>query len=210
MRSLYFVAFLMWKEMRARSLIILRAQKSPTFVRRKSDENPTNFLLKVRLCLCYTVYADGLHPHFGCCKKRIQDLDKLIERIYEDQVLGNISAERYARMSVNYENEQRTLINKVAEDEKKLACIEQTSLDLKTLLKVLRSSTSFEELTPTLVNSLIRRIEVHNNDKSSGHCYVKVDIYFTAIGLIDIPTEDEIKSLMAKIKANPQEYRLTA
>ena len=88
--------------------------------------------------------------------------------------------------------------------------IEQTSLDLKTLLKVLRSSTSFEELTPTLVNSLIRRIEVHNNDKSSGHCYVKVDIYFTAIGLIDIPTEDEIKSLMAKIKANPQEYRLTA
>lgn len=107
-------------------------------------------------------------------------------------------------------NEQRTLINKVAEDEKKLACIEQTSLDLKTLLKVLRSSTFFEELTPTLVNSMIRRIEVHNNDKSSGHCYVKVDIYFTAIGLIDIPTEDEIKSLMAKIKANPQEYRLTA
>lgn len=88
--------------------------------------------------------------------------------------------------------------------------IEQTSLDLKTLLKVLRSSTSFDELTPTLVNSLIRRIEVHNNDKSSGHCYVKVDIYFTAIGLIDIPTEDEIKSLMAKIKANPQEYRLTS
>ena len=50
-------------------------------------------------------------------KRRIQDLDKLIERIYEDQVLGNISAERYARMSVNYENGQRTLINKVAEDE---------------------------------------------------------------------------------------------
>ena len=69
-------------------------------------------------------------------KRRIQDLDKLIERIYEDQVLGNISAERYARMSVNYENEQRTFINKVA--------------------------------------------------------------------------EDEIESLMAKIKANPQEYRLTA
>ena len=46
--------------------------------------------------------------------------------------------------------------------------------------------------------------------KSSGHCSVKVDIYFTAIGLIDIPTEDEIKSLMEKIQSNPQEYRLTA
>ena len=52
--------------------------------------------------------------------------------------------------------------------------------------------------------------QIHYNDKSSGRCYVKVDIYFTAIGLIDIPAEDEIKSLMAKIKANPQEYRLTA
>lgn len=58
----YFVAFLMWKEMRARSLNFLPAQISPTFVRRKSDENPTDFLLKVRLCLCYTVYADGLQP----------------------------------------------------------------------------------------------------------------------------------------------------
>ena len=143
-------------------------------------------------------------------KRRIQDLDKLIERIYEDQVLGNISAERYARMSVNYENEQRELVKRVDEDEKRLVSIEQTSLDLKILLKVLRSSTAFEELTPTLVNSLIRRIEVHNNDKSSGHCSVKVDIYFTAIGLIDIPTKDEIKSLMEKIQSNPQEYRLTA
>lgn len=143
-------------------------------------------------------------------KRRIQDLDKLIERIYEDQVLGNISAERYARMSINYENEQRELVKRVDEDEKRLVSIEQTSLDLKILLKVLRNSTAFEELTPTLVNSLIRRIEVHNNDKSSGHCSVKVDIYFTAIGLIDIPTEDEIKSLMEKIQANPQEYRLTA
>lgn len=143
-------------------------------------------------------------------KRRIQDLDKLIERIYEDQVLGNISAERYARMSINYENEQRELVKRVDEDEKRLVSIEQTSLDLKILLKVLRSSTAFEELTPTLVNSLIRRIEVHNNDKSSGHCSVKVDIYFTAIGLIDIPTEDEIKILMEKIQSNPQEYRLTA
>lgn len=49
--------------------------------------------------------------------------------------------------------------------------------------------TEINELTPTLVNSLIERIEVHNNDKSSGHCYVKVDIYFTAVGMIDIPDE---------------------
>ena len=69
MRSPYFVAFLMWKEMRARSLNFLPAPKSPTFVLRKSDENPTDFLLKVRLCLCYTVYADGLQPFLGRGRK---------------------------------------------------------------------------------------------------------------------------------------------
>ena len=136
---------------------------------------------------------------------------KEADRICEKYGISTIKEpERYARMSVNYENEQRELVKRVDEDEKRLVSIEQTSLDLKILLKVLRNSTAFEELTPTLVNSLIRRIEVHNNDKSSGHCSVKVDIYFTAIGLIDIPTEDEIKSLMEKIQSNPQEYRLTA
>ena len=63
---------------------------------------------------------------------------------------------------------------------------------MKTLLKVLRSSTSFKELTSTLVNALIRRIGVRNNDKSSGHCYVKADINFTDIGLIDIHTNNKI------------------
>lgn len=60
----------------------------------------------------------------------------------------------------------------------------------------------------TLLN--IERIEVHNNDKSSGHCYVKVDIYFTAVGMIDIPTEQEILAMMEEIRANPQEFRFVA
>lgn len=64
--------------------------------------------------------------------------------------------------------------------------------------------TDIKELTPTIVNSLIERIEVHNNDKSSGHCYVKVDIYFTAMGMFKVPTEDEIVAIMEEIRKNPQ------
>lgn len=74
-------------------------------------------------------------------------------------------------------------------------------------LKTLRDMTEINELTPTLVNSLIERIEVHNNDKSSGHCYVKVDIYFAAVGMIDIPTENEILATMEEIRENPQNFR---
>ena len=61
-----------------------------------------------------------------------------------------------------------------------------------------------------LVNTLIERIEVHNNDKSSGHCYVKVDVYFTAVGMIDIPTEQEILAMMEEMQKNPQQFRFIA
>ena len=70
--------------------------------------------------------------------------------------------------------------------------------------------TDITELTPIIVNKLIERIEVHNNDKSSGHCYVKVDIYFTGVGMISIPSEEELLAMMEDIRKNPEEYRLAA
>ena len=64
------------------------------------------------------------------------------------------------------------------------------------------------ELTPTIVNSLIQRIEVHDNVKYEGHCHVKVDIYFTAVGMIDIPDKKEILDIINKIQENPQMYKV--
>ena len=45
-------------------------------------------------------------------------------------------------------------------------------------------------------------------DKSSGHCYVKVDIYFTAVGMIEIPDEKEISEIISKIQESPQMYKV--
>lgn len=73
------------------------------------------------------------------------------------------------------------------------------------MLRTLREFRGVKELRPTLVNSLVQRIEVHNNNKSSGHCYIKVDIYFTAVGMIDIPTEKEIRAMMKVIQENPHD-----
>lgn len=72
------------------------------------------------------------------------------------------------------------------------------------------SSPELRELTPTIVNTVIRRIEIHDSDRSSGHIRVKVDIYFTAAGMIDLPTEKDIKAMEKEISANPQKCRLTA
>ena len=142
--------------------------------------------------------------------RRISEIDKLIEAAFERNVLGKLEDDRYERMVKNYAQEQRELIAEVQESKVVLQKAEQQVVDLRLLLRTLRDLTEVKELTPTLVNSLIERIEVHNNDKSSGHCYVKVDIYFTAAGMIDIPTEEEILAMMEEIRENPQEFRYVA
>jgi hypothetical protein len=128
----------------------------------------------------------------------------------EQNASGVLSDQRFSKMLQSYEAEQKALTQEVAKGKETLANAQQQAVDLRLVLKTLREMTDIKELTPTLVNSLIQRIEVHNNDKSSGHCHVKVDIYFTAIGMIDIPTEKEITALMEEARKNPQALRFVA
>ena len=66
---------------------------------------------------------------------------------------------------------------------------------MKMLYQGLMEFTEMKQLTPTVVNKLIERIEIHNNEKKHSHNNVKVDIYFTAVGLFDIPTEQKMVGL---------------
>ena len=101
-------------------------------------------------------------------------------------------------MTANYEKEQRELLKLVADGKKKLLDAEQTKVDLRLLTKALRNYTDIRQLMPEIVNALIRRIEVHSKDKESKK--VKVDIYFTAVGLFTLPTEKEIQAAMEEIR----------
>lgn len=132
--------------------------------------------------------------------KRISEIDKLIEKVFEQNAAGILSDERFSKLLQNYECEQKRLQTEIEEWKAALDDVGQKVTDLRLLLHTLREITEIKELTPTLVNTLIERIEVHNNDKSSGHCYVKVDVYFTAVGMIDIPTEQEILAMMEEMQ----------
>ena len=133
-------------------------------------------------------------------RERIADIDRIISRLYEDNISGKVSDERYIHMSGEYETEQKSLEDELVRNEQRIAELMQLSIDLRMLLKTLRGCTEITELNRDLVNRLIQRIEVHSNDKYDGHCHVKVDIYFTGVGIIDIPTEKEMLSLMEEIR----------
>ena len=111
-------------------------------------------------------------------EKRITELDKLFTRLYEDNVSGKISDERFDSMSKGYENEQKQLKAAITElstfiDEKT-----QKSADITRFIEIVRKYTEVSELTPEIMHELVERIEVHAPDKSSGHRMQKVDIYF--------------------------------
>ena len=111
-------------------------------------------------------------------------------------------------MTANYEKEQQELLKLVADGKKNLLDAEQTKVDLRLLMKALRDYTDIRQLTPEIVNALIRRIEVHNKDKAAKK--VKGDIYFTAVGLFSIPTENEMQAAMEEIRQNPQQFKTSA
>ena len=78
--------------------------------------------------------------------------------------------------------------------------MQKQTVDMKMLYQGLMEFTEMKQLTPTVVNKLIERIEIHNNEKKHSHNNVKVDIYFTAVGPFDLPSEQKLIETMNKIQ----------
>ena len=133
-------------------------------------------------------------------KARVDEIDRVLTKLYEDNALGKITDERFERLSATYEKEQRELADCIIESETEITAAEQDNVDLKHFLKTIRACTDLKELTPEIVNTLIKRINVHNAEKVDGHKKVKIDIEFIAVGLISIPDEKELLTLMEEIR----------
>ena len=133
-------------------------------------------------------------------KARIEEIDRVLTKLYEDNALGKITDERFEKLSATSEKEQRELADNVLKAETDTTEAEKDNVDMKVFLKTIRACTDLKELTPEIVNTLIKRIDVHNPDEKFKHRRVKIDIYFTAVGLISIPNEKELLSLMDEIR----------
>ena len=123
--------------------------------------------------------------------KRLADIDKLITRIYEDMVLGNLSQERYHKMLEGYEAEQAALNNEVIGLEDWVATREEMEDNVDQFLALLEKYVDIPELTPTIVNEFIKQIIVYAPDKSSGKRTQKVKIVFNFLEEVEVPEISE-------------------
>lgn len=135
-------------------------------------------------------------------KNRITELNTLIMKVYEDHVLGSLSEERYSMMAESYENEQKNLKQQLEVDEAALTKAEQSTTDLKAFLRAIRQFTEIEEIDEKTINTLISKIEVFERVIIDGKRHLPVKIHFTAVGIIDVPTEKEILRVMEEIRKN--------
>lgn len=123
-------------------------------------------------------------------EKRVRDIDNLIKHIYEDNISGKITDDRFATLSVNYEKEQKELKEKINELTIALGKNKQEEIDLTTFIGKVRKYTNIKELTPEIINELIDKILVYQQTKLDGKRYQQIDIYYAGVGIISIPTNE--------------------
>ncbi len=122
---------------------------------------------------------------------RIAALDKIIQRLYEDNVTGRISDERFARMSATYETEQQTLEKRVAELQTLMDGAKQKAMNVEYFLSLVRKYTDIQELTGEIIREFVEKIIVFKAEKVDGHRQQRIQIIYNAIGAVEIPNEKE-------------------
>ena len=124
-------------------------------------------------------------------EKRIAELDRIFKRIYEDDISGAISHERFLKLSADYEAEQKELTEQVKTWREAVETFEQDQADFASFAAIVRKYVGIRELTPTIVNEFVKKIIVHAPDKSSGHRRQKIELVWNFIGEVNLPGDDQ-------------------
>ena len=124
---------------------------------------------------------------------RIQKLDVIMQRLYEDNVDGKISDERFARMAKTYEDEQRQLESRKVELDAFIATAKEQRLSVDSFLDMVRKYTDITELTAEIIRTFVEKIEVMKPEKVPGTRTKKqtIVIHWNFIGAVEIPDTKE-------------------
>ena len=120
-------------------------------------------------------------------EKRIVELDRIFKRIYEDDISGAISHERFLKLSAEYETEQKKLQTKVSDWQLTVDIHDQDKDNFRQFAAIVQKYVGIKELTPTIVNEFIKKIVIHAPNQSSGKRMQRVDIVFNFIGDVNLP-----------------------
>lgn len=120
---------------------------------------------------------------------RYRMLDTLVQRIYEDNVAGKISDERFGKMLETYEQEQAQLKKTIEELRGSLDEMRSRSVNTDRFLKMVKKYTDITELNAEIIRAFIDKIIVHQAEKINGHRTQRITIVYNFIGEVPVPEE---------------------
>ena len=144
---------------------------------------------------------------------RIEQIERVMNKLYEDNALGNIETNRYKLLSRKYAEEYYSLKTEQEQIEERLYEFENANQRTKNFIKLAESYSDFEELTPTAINEFISKIVVHERDvKRAKYAVQRIEVYFNYIGKFENkltkqiePTEQEMIQMREEIEEAKKE-----
>ena len=127
-------------------------------------------------------------------KQRTSEIDNLIQRLYEDNVSGKISDERYATLSVSYEEEQKQIKAEIPKLESYLSSETDKSESLQKFINKVKQITELKELTPELIHEFIDKIVVYAPRYLNSKRVQVIDIYYNGVGILRELTPEEMEN----------------
>ncbi len=127
-------------------------------------------------------------------KQRVSELEVLLCKIYEDNILGKLSDSRYATLDAQYEKEQSELTAEISTLEKAVKSYEKHEKDADRFIALIDKYENFDKLTIAMLNEFIEKILVHERDrKGSIQTTQEVEIYFNFVGRFVPPAFGEVE-----------------
>lgn len=119
-------------------------------------------------------------------ENRIKELDRLIKSVYEDKVSGVLSESRFQIFSADYENEQKNLKIKIDTLTFEIEQQEEQADNLERFIEKVHKYFDLQELTPAVLNDMVKRVEVHASEKIDGQRTQDIDIYYDLVGYLPL------------------------
>ncbi len=118
-------------------------------------------------------------------EQRSKEIDNIIQKLYEDNLLDKISDERFVKLSQSYEEEQKQLQTSISDLTEKLAKQQEDSLNISKFMARILKYTELPELTVEIVNELIDKIVIHKPTGTKRNRIIQIDIYYNFIGKLN-------------------------
>ena len=118
-------------------------------------------------------------------ERRFEEIDQIIQRLYEDNLVRKLSDDRFIKMSQNYELEQSRLKDSIYIVKQKLSMQENQSMDISRFMQRIHKYTKITELSVEIVNELIDRIIIHKPEGNKRNRILKIEIHYNFIGNLD-------------------------